>query len=364
MKQITFCIILLILLLPSCSDETTFIIEGTSPAINKGSVRLLQMGESFFDSKTCLIKDNKFRFEGLLKSPENFQIIYEKNGPEGNFIPFDFFVDPGSKISIILYPDSITKSQIKSGKSDKEYRQIASMNEKYRLKQELLKQEYERSTSDTIAQSIILQQNDSIMAESQKWKIDYIKLNPNSLISIYLLYELHLALPEKVVSDCFKLLNINLSESKYYEAIQTYLNVTPGNHFTDFILPDSSRNLRVFSDLSKNKVTLIDFWASWCSPCREQNRKLVQIYKQYKDKGFEIVGVSIDRDTSLFIKTIVDDKMVWVNLLDRIDQKAASKIYRSTVIPSNLLIDRKGTIVAKDVPIDKLLLKIDSLVKL
>jgi peroxiredoxin len=364
MRQLTITTILLMFLYASCQNDKTFSIIGIVPNTDSGAVRLIESGGSFLDSKECKLKNNNFKFEGSLDFPEKFALIYEEKGPKGTYKAFRFFIDPGSKIKIVLYPDSVESSEIKGGKTDQEFRKVQSILEKnYLSRMTYLMNIYNLSANDSIKQDSILKINEKINIEIQNWKLGYIKSNPSSMISTNLLHELLFYIPDKTVEDHFKLLDKNYSKSRYYKSIEKYLSILPGNHFIDFTLADSSRINRKFSELANNKVTLIDFWASWCKPCRVQNGTLVKIYNQFKDRDFEIVGVSIDRDTLDFKNTIIQDKMNWVNLLDIIGQESVHNTYRSNTIPSNVLINQKGIIIAKDIPVDKLYNKLDSLLK-
>lgn len=108
----------------------------------------------------------------------------------------------------------------------------------------------------------------------------------------------------------------------------------------------------------KGKVVLIDFWASWCGPCRTSNRQLAKLYSKYKDKGFEIYGVSFDEGKSAWEKAIKKDKITWVQVND--DTGSASKtanawdVYQ---IPTSFVMDKEGKLVAMD-PDNKALEKI------
>ena len=142
----------------------------------------------------------------------------------------------------------------------------------------------------------------------------------------------------------FDKLNKDLIDSKYYQRLKSYLSVQVGKPFLDFELTDLNGNIHRLSSIAKDKVVLIDFWASWCNPCREHNKHLKELYENNKSKGFEIVGVSSDRDTANFLTAIKEDEMTWLNLLDRNDENAVSKKYESTSVPFNVLIDSNGII--------------------
>ena len=120
--------------------------------------------------------------------------------------------------------------------------------------------------------------------------------------------------------------------------------------YEDFSMADmdgkviSSKNIT-----SKSRYTFIDFWASWCSPCRAQGRELIPMYNKYKSKGFEVIAVSLDTDAKAWRKATEADGYKWTNLSDlKGFESAISKKYNITAIPRNLLIDQKGNIIAMD----------------
>lgn len=111
-------------------------------------------------------------------------------------------------------------------------------------------------------------------------------------------------------------------------------------------LPTPEGNNIKLSDL-RGKIVLIDFWASWCGPCRRENPNVVRVYEKYKDKGFEILGVSLDRDRARWVQAIEQDGLEWLHVSDlKFWQSVAAQTYGVSGIPYTVLVDREGKIIA------------------
>lgn len=117
----------------------------------------------------------------------------------------------------------------------------------------------------------------------------------------------------------------------------------------DLEFPDPDGKMRKLSDL-RGKVVLLDFWASWCGPCRRENPNVTRIYSQYHDKGFEVFSVSLDSDAASWKRAIEADKLVWPNHVSDLRkwQSQAAAIYGVRSIPSTFLLDKEGRIVQRD----------------
>lgn len=113
-------------------------------------------------------------------------------------------------------------------------------------------------------------------------------------------------------------------------------------------LPSPDGTMVKLSDL-RGKYVLIDFWAAWCKPCRQENPNVVRLYNQYKDKGFEVFGVSLDRTKEDWVKAIADDGLTWTQVSDlKYFNSAAAELYQIDAIPATYMVDPEGKIVAKD----------------
>ena len=116
----------------------------------------------------------------------------------------------------------------------------------------------------------------------------------------------------------------------------------------DIVLPDPSGKTTKLSDL-RGKYVLIDFWAAWCKPCRQENPNVVRLFNQYNSKGFEVFGVSLDRSREDWVKAIADDQLNWTQVSDlQYFNSAAAVLYQIQAIPATYLVDPDGKIIAKD----------------
>jgi peroxiredoxin len=128
-------------------------------------------------------------------------------------------------------------------------------------------------------------------------------------------------------------------------AVQMTSLAQSGSPSPDFSLPDSTGRILSLKEL-QGKVVLIDFWASWCAPCRRNNPKLAKIYSQWHEQGFEILGVSLDEDLNNWKKAILQDKLEWLQVIDiKGWESAVAESYHVDAIPASFLVDKHGTLI-------------------
>ena len=123
--------------------------------------------------------------------------------------------------------------------------------------------------------------------------------------------------------------------------------IQPGMAMPDIALNDPDGRERALSDL-RGKVVLVDFWASWCGPCRRENPNVVRAWNEYHDRGFEVFSVSLDRDVAKWQRAIEQDGLVWDDHISDLKgwSSVATELYGISSIPHAILIDRNGTVVA------------------
>jgi peroxiredoxin len=121
-----------------------------------------------------------------------------------------------------------------------------------------------------------------------------------------------------------------------------------GQPAPEIALPDPDGKIVKLSSM-KGKYVLVDFWAKWCGPCRQENPNVVRVYNKYKDKGFTVFGVSLDRKREDWLQAIEQDQLTWTHVSDlKYWQSEAAKTYNITAIPFSVLLDPNGIIIDKN----------------
>lgn len=200
-------------------------------------------------------------------------------------------------------------------------------------------------------------------------KFTFIKQNKNNDYTQVLVDEKLNGIFEEVNYDLLETFYNGLNQNdknsekgkKLASFLKEYANVQIGGKVADFSLPDVNKKQKT---LYKNlgKYTIIDFWASWCAPCRQENPNTVALYNKYKNKGLKIIGVSLDTDEQKWISAIEKDKLTWLQLSNLTGWKEPLlQYFKVTSIPKLIIVDKKGTIMAKDLRGEELAKKIDEL---
>ena len=196
-----------------------------------------------------------------------------------------------------------------------------------------------------------------IYYDYENFKQNFIATNPNSPALLPLSYEIdpiqNFELYENIVqqlingfdgSPSVEQVKIAYQENKKRKEEMQFL--APGKQAPDFSQPKSDGKLLKLSDL-KGKVVLIDFWASWCGPCRKENPNVVKTYQKYADKGFTVLSVSLDKDKNAWLEAIKKDNLLWPNHVSDLKSwsNEAAQLYKVSGIPFTVLVDKEGKII-------------------
>lgn len=195
---------------------------------------------------------------------------------------------------------------------------------------------------------------------------NFVRSNPNSIISGHILNTYSSTWGKDVTSGLYANLSEEVKKSPYGQSIARFIalnkNIKVGDQYADFAQTDAQGKTVSLSSF-EGKLVLLEFWGSWCGPCRKTNPELVKVYNEFKGKGFEIFGVAAETDKNYWLKAIEQDKLSWTNVSDlKGDKNEAAIIYGVSYYPTNFLIDRSGVIIARDLNIKQLRSKLAELV--
>lgn len=214
------------------------------------------------------------------------------------------------------------------------------------------------SDSENLNQTLSKQVDTLHGSERQKLELEFVKMNPSSIVSAYILSVYTTSWGKGESKELFDKLSEENKNSVYGKKVANYirLNKEPkiGEQFVDFEMSDPNGISHKLSDF-KGKIILLEFWASWCGPCRQETPNLVKTYKKFNPKGFEIFAVSQDGEKDRWLMAIKNDSLNWIHVSDlKGNDNEASLIYGVNGIPDNFLIDKNGVIIARNLRGDKL----------
>ena len=349
----------IVALLASCKPEVknAFVIDGTVDTTVSGYVLLQKRveGPMVTIDSVQLTEKGTFRFEGTVGYPE----VYYLNIPSTrSSVPF--FIEPAPIIVNIITKD-IDKTKITGSKTQTEYDayldKLDLFSKKIRDNYQLYNMAQEAGETEKVKYF------DSLITvldnERTQFSKDYVLQNKSSFISPYIIYRNSYAYELEELETALGGFDTALSHSVYTGFAEDYLatlkRVAIGKPYVPFSMPDSAGTAVALSDQVGKGYLLVDFWASWCAPCREENPNLVKLYSEYHERGFDIFGVSFDTKRDRWLQAIEDDGLTWGHVSDLKGwENAAGKLYGIRSIPSNVLLDSNGVIIAKNLRGDDL----------
>ena len=351
---------LLLLFIGSSSvAQNKFTLIGYGESFNDGDkIFLSYRSSNGYVDDSVSVKNKKFQFTGIVSSPVKASLYRNQNPKYANLI-YDAATVYLEKGQITLRSIDTLRHSINSGTSlNRDYAELKAELQPYYEKMLTLPDPANLTTEekkDTAMANQIRREYHSNRDLIVPKQFDFVTRHPSSYVSLITLKELvRDSRWLKQVENCFN----NLTpELKSYQVgkeiandIQLGKKISIGMAAIDFTQPDVNGQLIKLSDY-KGKFVLLDFWASWCGPCRSENPNILSAFKKYKDKGFTVLSISIDqaKDRDKWLKAIEEDGLVWPQLSDlKGSDNVASKLYGITTIPANLLISPDGLVIAKD----------------
>jgi peroxiredoxin len=322
---------------------------------------------------TAIVFNGAFRFKGNINGAEMRTLTID--GVRGQT---SFFIEPGL-INVKLYKDSIHTSKVEGTYNNSVFNDYKNKYQEKIEAVEAIKTEFLNSKQDVEVLKKLQTTGDSLRSQLKNFGYEFIETNNNSDFSLYILdgltsqkgFDLELADSAfKTIETSIKTKNESnqLISNRIKQKIESSPNkgkIKIGMQAPDFSAPNPEGKQVTLSDI-KGKVTIVDFWASWCKPCRIENPNLVKLYDKYHSKGLEIISVSLERGNqkAFWIEAIKKDQLNWYNVSNlKFWQDPIAQAYSVNSIPATFILDENGVLIAERLRGAELEAKIKSLLE-
>lgn len=359
MRKLLLSIVAASMTLAACNAQSGYKVTGTVEGMPDGKAIIATVNGSSLDTLAKAdVKNGSFEFTGNVSEPTGAYIMVI--GQRGA-IPFML---ENANITVNAGQAGLT---VTGSEGQKIYDQFMAINATAQQEAMKLQQEYQAANGDQAKMQAVQEAYAKLMTDAQAKETELIKANPDSYVSTFVIVSGIGQMEYEQLKERYNLLGEKAKASAQGKAIAAQIakleSTAIGQIAPNFTITTPEGESISLYDI-KGKVKLIDFWASWCGPCRGENPHVVEIYKEYHPKGLEIFGVSLDNNKEAWVKAIADDGLVWKHGSDLKGwQSAPAQLYSVSGIPHTVLLDENNKIIAKNLRGDELKQKIAELLK-
>ncbi|MAZ93568.1 MAG: TlpA disulfide reductase family protein [Bacteroidales bacterium] len=365
---ILFCFALFIMAVTSCENNKNTTNLNVSLTVTNGDTATVYLGkfergERVYYDSAKLINDKAVLMASIVQ-PELYYIVFKGSG---DYIPL--FAEPGN-ISVDVDMNNLYEPLIVGSKTQDIYDSYMDSVAGYDNQARELGKQYSeaKGNNDTALMFLIEEEYALVDIKKTEHLIDYAMANNSSTVTAFIILNNSYKLDLKELDSILNNFDPSIYTSEYVIKLKDYVGTLKkssiGQPFIDFTLDNPQGKPTSLSSLLNGNYILVDFWASWCGPCRVENPNLVAAFEKFHDKGFDIVGVSFDKNYDKWTEAIESDNLSWAHISDLIgwDSKAG-KLYGIKSIPQNVLINPDGVIIDKNLRGDDLQNKLAELLK-
>ena len=345
-----------LVILGSCgSQENEYVLTGNADVSDGTKIYVLQADQNnqpyIKDSTT--VQSNNFKFQGISSTPQISYIQVE--GVNGYVLA----ILENGDIKADLFKDSISKSKVYGTKSNDDF--IKYKSETKFLVDDMNNISYEAQdaimTGDVATATELEKEYNSKEREVMLYEWDFIIDNLDSYMSALLLevFMIENKVNKDSIIDVYESFSNRIKVSDVGKNIADLLSqyenpIEVGEIAPDFTAPSiNGDDVTLSEEVSNNNVTLLDFWAAWCRPCRVENPNLVRLYKAYNKNGFDIIGVSLDRTKEQWEQAVEDDNLLWTQVSNlNFWNDPIARRYSIRAIPQSFLINKEGVVIGKN----------------
>ena len=359
MRKLLLSIVAASMTLAACNAQSGYKVTGTVEGMPDGKAIVATVNGSSLDTLAKAdVKNGSFEFTGNVSEPTGAYIMVI--GQRGA-IPFML---ENANITVNAGQAGLT---VTGSEGQKIYDQFMAINTTTQQEAMKLQQEYQAANGDQAKMQAVQEAYAKLMTDAQAKETELIKANPDSYVSTFVIVSSMGQMEYEQLKERYNLLGEKAKASAQGKAIAAQIakleSTAIGQIAPNFTITTPEGESISLYDI-KGKVKLIDFWASWCGPCRGENPHVVEIYKEYHPKGLEIFGISLDNNKEAWVKAIADDGLVWKHGSDLKGwQSAPAQLYSVSGIPHTVLLDENNKIIAKNLRGDELKQKIAELLK-
>src|SRR5690606_25811663 len=333
------------------TDGDKFIITGRIE--NADGINSFQVFEGEVATHSVDLEDNgEFEFEGNAPDATLYTLLVGQR-------PFLLIVKNGEEVEFTADLNDASNYTVKGSEASVKMKELDAITEKFREQQNGLQMEFEQrmeaNEEPSAIQHDLMAKNQTYVSELSKQVLPFISENRENLAGFYAMLTLYSIDPTGHEQGMIQYMEEiqgkfpNNQEVQMYGAqMEEIKPLSIGQVAPDFSSLTPEGEEVSLSDF-RGQYVLLDCWAAWCAPGRQENPNIVEQYHKFKDEGFTVLGLSLDRDRDAWLKAIEDDKLEWTQLSDlKMWDSGAGRLYNITAIPASFMIDPEGKIVGKN----------------